>query len=230
MSTGVGIRSGRKFEIESQRVAAGAGGIFVLLLFISTVINPRTPSRGASITNVTSYYVNHHTGLLLAGYLSALSILALFVFLAGLRSMLLEAEGEPGTVTSAAYTSGVVFSAIALVSTGVAITTVFKVAKLNDPVLIRALFDMTRQMLHLVYVPTAGLIGFSSLVAIGSRLFPAWLSWGGIVTALLALVVAGGLFADKSNIVTQLSLPVLLLFLAWVLSVSVLLFRRGPMI
>lgn len=230
MASTAGIHSGRTFEVESQRVAAVGGGVFVLLLFVSTLINPRTPSRTASIKDITAYYIDHHTGLLLAGYLSALSILALFVFLAGLRSILLEAEGEPGTMTSATYTSGVVFSAIALISTGVAITAVFKVAKLNDPVLIRALFDMTRQLLHLVYVPTAGLIGFASLVAVGSRLFPAWLSWGGLITALLALVVAGGLFADTSNIVTQLSLPVLLLFLAWVLAVSVLLFRRSPSI
>jgi hypothetical protein len=120
------------------------------------------------------------------------------------------------------------FSAIALIATGVTITAVFKVARQGDPVLIRALYDMNHQFLHLIYIPTAAFIVFTSLVGLWTRVLPVFLNWAGFAVGALSLVAAGGLSADTSNFVTFLTLLVFLLFAAWVLLVSAVMFREAP--
>jgi hypothetical protein len=47
------------------------------------------------------------------------------------------------------------------------------------------------------------------------------------VVAAIALIAAAGLFADKSNVVTALSLVLFLLYAAWVLVVSAVMYRQA---
>jgi hypothetical protein len=150
-------------------------------------------------------------------------MLLFFFFLAGLRSRLASAEGEPAILSTGAHTAGVVFASLALIAVGVTITATFKVAKLGDPVLIRALYDLNHNVIHLIWFPTAALIGASGLVALRARTFPPWLSWISLVIAAVVLVAAGGLFADESNAVTALSFLGFLLFVVWVAAVSLML-------
>jgi hypothetical protein len=197
----------------------------VVLLLLSVFLVPAAPGRGSTTSRIDHYLVTNHTGLLLAGYLAGISLFLFFVFLGGLRSMLQSAEGGAGTLSSAAFGAGIAFSAAALTAAGVTITAVFKVAGMNDPVLVRALYDMNHQLLHLSYIPLAALIACTSLIAAWTRVLPSWLSWSGFVVAAIALIAAGGLFVDKSNIVTSLSLVLFLLYAAWVLAVSALMYR-----
>jgi len=217
-------------DMQSQRIAAVAGGLFVILLLLSNFVTPAAPSRGPFSAQIVRYYNHNHTGLLLAGYLAGLSIVLFFLFLGGLRSMLQPAEGGTETLSAAAYAAGVVFTAVALIATAVTITVVFTLHKegLPDLRIIRALYDMNHQILHLIFFPTAALIGISSLAMLGRRAFPAWLAPAGFVIAVMSLIAAGGLFADTSNLVTSLSLIVYLLFSLWVLVVSAVMFRRAP--
>jgi hypothetical protein len=216
----------RNASAAGYRIAAIAGIGSMVLLLLSNFITPAAPSRGSAISAITSYYIQNHTGLLLAGYLGGLSMLLLFPFLSGLRSMLAAAEGEPAVLSQTAYTSGVVFSALALIAVAITITAVFKVAALGDPVLIRGLYDFNHQVLHLIWFPTAGLIGAGGLVALRSRAFPASYAWASFAAAIIMLIAAGGMFADKSNIITSLSLVGFLLTALWVIVTSALMYRR----
>jgi hypothetical protein len=207
------------------RWAAIAGITSMVLLLISNFLAPAAPGRGSTADEITKYYVSHHTALLLGGYFGGASML--LFFLAGLRSWLASAEDEPSVLSSGAYTAGVVFASLALISLAATTTAVFKVAKLGDPALIRALYDLHHNVLHLIWFPTAALIGGSALVAMRTRIFPAWLSWASLAIAVVVLIAAGGLFADKSNVVTALSFLGFLLFVVWVAAVSLML-PRAP--
>jgi hypothetical protein len=213
---------------QAQQLAAVAGVLSVVLLLISGFLAPAAPSRASATSKIVHFYITNHTGLLIAGYLAGISLFLFFLFLGGLRAMLQSAEGESGTLSSAAYGAGIAFSAVALIAAGVTITAVFKVAGMGDPVLIRALYDMNHQLLHLSFIPLGALLAITSLVAVWTRVLPAWLSWAGFVIAAIALIAAAGLFADKSNVVTALSLVLFLLYAAWVLVVSAVMYRQAP--
>jgi hypothetical protein len=47
------------------------------------------------------------------------------------------------------------------------------------------------------------------------------------VIATIALIAAAGLFVDRSNIVTALSLVLFLLYAVWVLVVSAVMYRQA---
>lgn len=211
---------------EGYRIAAVAGIASMVVLLLANFITPVTPGRGEAIGTITRFYIQNHTGILVGGYLAGVSILLFFVFLSGIRGMLTAAEGEPAVLSSSAFTSGVIFSALALIAVAITITADFKVAALGDPVLIRGLYDFNHSVLHLVWFPTAGMIGAASVVALRTRLFPRVYAWAGLVAAAIMLIAAGGLFADKSNVVTSLSLVSFLLTVLWVIATSVMMYRR----
>jgi hypothetical protein len=156
-------------------------------------------------------------------YLFVLAGLSFLVFLAKLRSRLLEAEGGAGELTSLAFASGVVFVAmlfVAAASRGVIGFAALSPA--NDETLPGP--DTLRYLPQIGYAVTgtAGLLSVALTVAVTSVLvfrtavFGRWLAWIGVAVFAVVAVAAALLSA-------VFAIPALLV---WALATSVALGRR----
>ncbi len=100
------------------RLAALAGVAFVLLLFFSTTM--LNMPHEVSDAEMLAWWADdaNITTVVTSTYMQIGAAAAFLVFATGLRSVLLRKEGGQGSLTSLVYTSGVVFAALLLASTG----------------------------------------------------------------------------------------------------------------
>ena len=205
------------------RIGAAAGTVFALCLFAGVAM--LAIPRNATDQELVSWWSDrgHQTAAVVSMYLFVLAGLSFLVFLAKLRSRLLEAEGGAGELTSLAVAGGVVFVAmlfVAAASRGVIGFAALSPA--NDETLPGP--DTLRYLPQIGYAitGTAGLLSAALTVAVTSVLvvktavFGRWLAWVGAVVVAVIAVAAALLSA-------VFAIPALL---AWALATSVALWRR----
>jgi hypothetical protein len=220
---GRGTRARSETPTGWQRWAAIGGVVFVALLVLGVVLAGDQPGANSSTTDINAFYADSGSrGAALAqAYLAGLAAVAQLGFLASLRSTLRQAEGEPGTLSTLAFGSGLamlvlLMAAIALraaVPPAFGFGDEFKNGEL-DPQLVR-LFDAPFYWL-VVYASLAGAEMIAATAAVARRTaVPAKrLGRYGYVAAVLALtsLVFPGGFA----------IPLL-----WIVTVSIVLARRS---
>jgi hypothetical protein len=205
------------------RIGAAAGTVFALCLFAGVAM--LGIPRGATDQELVSWWSDrgNQATAVASMYLFVLAGLSFLVFLAKLRSRLLEAEGNAGELTSLAFSSGVVFVAmlfVAAASRGVIGFAALSPA--NDETLPGA--DTLRYLPQLGYAitGTAGLLSAALTVAVTSVLvfktavFGRWLAWLGVAVVAVVAIAAALLSA-------VFAIPALLV---WALATSVALARR----
>jgi hypothetical protein len=207
-------------ELLSGRVGALAGVVFVVLLFTSTVMLdvPRSVSD-AELVEWWSDDANLNT-VLVSTYLQIAAGMFFLVFLACLRSVSLPAEGGSGTLTSVAFSAGVVFVALLLASDGPRGVIAFAVRLRDEPL---PAVDLLRYMPQLGYVllGTVGgvVVGISavanSVLVLRTGAFGRWLGIVGLVCGLGSIALA--------LVVGPFFIPALLF---WVLASSLALWRQ----
>ena len=192
-----------------------SGIVFAVLILIAILVSGN--DTGDTNREILEYYADdgnrnqQFASFVLIGF----GVLAFLVFLASLRTALLRAEGEPGTLTVIVFAAGVTFSALMLAANalfvGIAESTSDDDFQL-DPNLAR-LSENVGYTLFVSALAAAGvMIAAASILMLRTGLFGTWVGWAGLVIAL-ALLAIGFAF-----------LPVFGL-IAWVLVVSVLLLR-----
>ena len=177
-----------------QRLGAACGALFAVALFAS--------SGNSGHVNVVE-----------------IAALALFLpFLAYLHSLLREAEGPRGWLSTTVFASGLVGIALKLTSGVPEIAS----RHVDDGTpLHKALADMASGATQFSLYPLALMLAAVAALALRTEILPRWL---GIATAIAAaaLAVNGSITGANAG-------PALVLFLLWTLVTSVVLFRRAPM-
>jgi hypothetical protein len=209
--------------LAGTRIGAAAGALFALCLFAGVAM--LGIPRGATDQELVRWWSDrgNQATAVVSMYLFVLGGLSFLVFLAKLRSRLLEAEGGAGELTSLAFASGVVFVAmlfVAAASRGVIGFAALSPA--NDETLPGA--DTLRYLPQIGYAVTgtAGLLSAALTVAVTSFLvfrtavFSRWLAWLGVAVVAVVAVAAALLSA-------AFAIPALLV---WALATSVALGRR----
>ena len=200
-----------------ERLAPIAGPIFAALL-IASVTMTTLPGGDQSIQDATKWLDtgNHDKIAVLAGYLAAVAGVFFLWFLAALVNRLRRAEGEPDGLSRLVFASGVLFTAMLLVYAA-AIAAMGFDASLDDQAVgpdtarfgllaIAALF-VAGTVAALVLVISSTYLNFTT------RAFPIWLSWLGVVCAIILL---GSIFY-----IPMLALPL------WVIGTSFALWRQS---
>jgi MFS family permease len=190
------------------------GIVFAVLILVAILV---AGDMGDTNREILEYYADdgnrnqQFTSFILIGF----GVLAFLVFLASLRTALLRAEGEPGTLTVVVFAAGVTFSALLLAANalfvGIAESTSDDDFQL-DPNLAR-LSENIGYTLFVSALAAAGvMIAAASILMIRTGILGAWVGWAGLVIAL-ALLAIGFAFVPVFGLI------------AWVFVVSVLLLR-----
>jgi hypothetical protein len=202
-----------------QRWTALSGIVFVVLMLTGAAFVIDVPKADASSQEIAGYLADggNQTRNVIGAYIWVLGGLAFLGFLSGLRSVLRQAEGEPGTLSSLVFGAGVVFTAVWSVSAAtlaaVAYAVRFSDAPVSNPDIVRVLPPLGSLLLLL----GGGFAGILVTLATSTLIFrtgalPRWLAWLGIPVAI-ALVFD----------VTYMNI---LPFVGWVLVASIALLRR----
>ena len=202
-----------------QSWVALSGIVFVVLMLVGASFVTDVPKGDASAEEIASYLTDseNHMRNIIGAYLWVVGGLAFLVFVAGLRSVLRRAEGDPGTLSNLVFGAGVVFTAVWSVSAAALASVAYAVevsgARVSNPDLVTVLPSLGGLLL-LLGGGFAGilLLAATSILIFRTGVLPRWLAWFGIIVAI-ALVFD----------VTYMNI---LPLVAWVLGASIALLRR----
>lgn len=225
-------RSDRRAGEETYRSWWGpaAAIVFVGLLIASFSVVPLPPPPGATSEAIRAHFAEHATGVRTYALLQALAALPFLLFVCWLFETLWTSVSQRVAAT-AVLGSGVLILALSLAGAAVSATLGFGVASDGDANLVRALFDMGNLMLNVGNPLVSVLVGAFALATAPVPWMPRWL------TALGLLVAASWLVGSASVVVTTgpfasptgpYGLGMLLLFIVWIVTVSLVLRARAP--
>jgi hypothetical protein len=216
-----------------ERLAAGTGVVFVVLVVLSVVVAPFPPKVDDPIEKVTRYYRENRDVLMPAWYLAGIGIMFGLWFLGSLRAHLLAAEGGTGRVTTIMFASGFLAFAVTFAGSIAGAAMTFRVAEEGNPSVMLAMFDLQNMGFTFYWFAWATSVLAASIVVARTRALPRWFAWYGAVLVPVFLVAAAGLMIRSGpfaagGVVTGGAFGVLasVLYLGWVATASVLLFRR----
>ena len=206
-----------------EQLGAAGGILFPVLQLIGQSliqVGGSEPSFDASSQEIVEFFKARNTLLFnIGGYLSTLSLIALLGFLGSLWGVLRRTEGEPGWLSLVAVGAGLGVVAL-LFGAGAWFLAVFRIDEGLDPQIARLLFDLG----NLTFATSWVLFGALALsVAAASLLlavFPRWLGWTGLIVGIW-------LITAPIYWTSQVAFIPYVLFWVWLVSLSVVMFRRA---
>ena len=183
----------RERNVNGARLIAVSGVVFsVVLLIVGLALTPAHAPNSISAGATIAQYVGAHRGeLLLSYFLTALSVLPFFVFIAALYRLMRRAEGDDGWVALTALMGGIVGAALFFVSSSLWATVAYRPGQ--DPAILRALTDASWITVAFSEVAFATFIGATSFAVLRTRVLPAWSGWVGVPVAVVTLIGAAAL-------------------------------------
>lgn len=216
-----------------ERLLAATGLLFLALfacglLLADVVADAAFPAPSQPLGEIAAYFSHNGTAVRGLGLFHGLASLALLVFAAYVADVLRRAEGDRhGALGTVAVVGGAVAGAFLLLEAAL-----FWVLALpstaGDLALLRALHALSYLSGGVALaLPLVAFIGATSLVALSTRILPAWLAWAGLVAAVACLVYGTTLVAENgawspSGLVLTALLPLL-----WIFATSAVLVRRA---
>jgi hypothetical protein len=196
-----------------------AGIVFVVLWIITFIITGNSPDSSDSDAKIVSYYAESgHRARDIAGLFLVLAASLFFLwFLASLRARLVQAEGGGAGLAAAAFGAGLVWAVLtfaAVVSFAAPSFARSDTDKFQlDPNTFRLLNDLGYVLWFGGTTIAAVTVVATAIVSSRTGLLPKWLTWVSFVVAATLLVAF-------------LFFPILI-FLGWVLVVSIVLMWKG---
>jgi hypothetical protein len=192
-----------------------AGIVFVALWIVTFAVTSGSPESNDSNTKIVSYYADsgHRTRDIVGVFLVLAASLFFIWFLAVLRSRLAAAEGTAGGLTAAAFGAGLVTVALWFAAVTFFAAPSFTRSDTSkfqlDPNTYRWLNDLGYTLWFGGTTIAAVLVVATALLSRRTGLLPTWLTWVSFAVAVTMLVAF-------------LFFPILI-FLGWVLVVSIVL-------
>jgi len=211
-----------------QRLGAASGIIAVLLMvvliFVGAPAFEEVFDFQASAQQFGASIDKYRQTLGLVNFLVGLIGLFLLGFTGSLKSSLRRAEGEPGLLSTAAYTAGALWAFVwilyaALVSSAMELPGFYQ-----NPEGAKTIFPVAFHMLFspVILLLPAMLLGATALVILRTRVLPRWLGWVSGLFALLNIVAAGsGLIFRGPAIALTIIFPL------WLVATSIVLIRKS---
>jgi hypothetical protein len=180
----------------SQRWPAATGLIAAALLLAALVAAPEPvwPEEQAGGMTAT-FYATYETRLRLQALLLALAVLVFLWFVGTLRAFLARVEPGGAPLASVAAAGGVVTAMLGLLDAAVLTALIdLRGAELTDKAqgsawAARSLFYLEGALSSALFLPVLVLVVATSLAVLRTGVLPRWLGIGGMVLAILLLLV-----------------------------------------
>ncbi|HYU39876.1 MAG TPA: hypothetical protein VEM59_08570 [Acidimicrobiia bacterium] len=205
-----------------EQYGAAAGLLFVVLVVVSAFVASSPPAIDESAREVAKYFRDHDTAIRVGAFLAGLAALSFLWFLGSLWSRLRRPEE---TRRLATITAGGGVVTIALVLSGFAIksTIALRLRELG-PLGARFFWTLSNVVIGMASFSIAVLVAATSIAALRTKVFPAWLGWVGVVLSLAWVVAGIGVASDNGGLFTY-GFVVFLVWLVWILVISFFIFR-----
>ncbi|MFQ5968750.1 MAG: DUF4386 family protein [Acidimicrobiia bacterium] len=199
-----------------ERLAAGTGLVFVVLVVVAGVVNPVVDALADEASVVAEKLDDNQARALVSVAAGTLAALALVWFAGSLRSTLRQAEGGTGRLSAVAFAGGVMAGVTILVSSALTRTAAEFVRRQDDSEGARLAASLAESTMGVATAfAMALLMGATFVIALRHRAIPRWLAWVGAVGAALSLVPQYPIFGFG-----------LAIALFWVAALSIVLIRR----
>jgi hypothetical protein len=210
------------------RYGAATGILFVVLIVVAFLVQPKPPASDAPPSEVLEYVVNHHNALHAIQLIFGAAMFFFIWFIGTLRSLLGAAEGGQGRLANIAYGGGLIASAALFVSLALGATAALHPAT-NGPDVTRALTDAGAMVLAVSAPAAVVFFVANGLSLMRSGYLPSWLGWLAFATALFNALGIGAVYTDHGAFAADGVFGFLvgfLLFLLWILLTSMLLVSK----
>lgn len=194
----------------------GAMFYFIILVF------PQMGPPDATAQHV-AFYTQHGATLRLGNYLMTLPLPFFLFFLGGLSGFLRRPETGDSTLSTAAITSGAIVAILWPLSAVLNHIGLDIAQARGDAATIVALDAIGAYMLALSALPRAILLAATSVRLLQGRPLLRWISWLGLVSAVISIVGSATLIDGQLFPVLALGT---LLFELWILFLSIALLRK----
>jgi hypothetical protein len=208
--------------MSDARLGAAAGVVFVLLGVISGPLLPQPPDADANAITVLHYFAGHETRIVTASTLAAAAAVSLAFFFTALAGRL----ADDGLAARAVTAGGAIVVAVSVLG-AVGQAAVARAADgLGATAALRAAFQTERGVFFVA--PALAMAVVAAATSRGLRRVggPTWLT---VLSGLLAVVgLVAGLagVASGASVVTGIGLAGFVMTVAWVLAVSMTLWRE----
>lgn len=208
-----------------ERYGALAGIVAVALIVASVVTAGTPPKSSDSAAKILKYFRDNQSEIKVSAFLGVLVTLPIFWWAGHLWAKLRRAErGRPRLTVVAVL--GLAFAAASQLVAGAITATVALDLKNVPPTEAKFFYTLSLGLGAAGAMGLAVLVLATSVIALRTKVFPAWVGWPGIILFLL-LVVSSAAIASTSDALATLGLVSILLWALWVIVVSVLMFRAA---
>ncbi len=221
----------RLFPPLMQRISAGNGILFVLLLLISIFAqSEETPDWSDAPAQYALYAAENVDEVQFSSLFLLFAAIALLWFAGYLRTELGRSELVARGYTRLSHTT---FAGGIVAAAGLSLMAIVNVVAVSqpagtDPYLIRGLMHLSFAIFALATVGLITLTAAASILIVRVRSLPVWLGWVGLVDAVLYFLTLFIALApeDEDFVLGFAFFPAFVLFLIWILASSIVLVRR----
>jgi hypothetical protein len=206
-------------ESRLERLAGVAAIAGIVLLFVANIQLGTPPKAEDSARAVARFMADKRSQILVYVALFGVAYILLMTFAAGLRQKLRRA-GDRSDLPSLAFGAAVWINAVGLMGVAVLGAAAFRAPAL-DATTSQALGDIGNVAFALIGAPFAVLFAAASISAMGTRAFPRWVNWVGILAAVVNVAKLLTLFQRTGGLAPNGSLSILFVIPIWVWSVAV---------
>jgi hypothetical protein len=172
---------------EWERLGAAAGIIAIATLIVAFML-PGVLSSDASPTEIQSYFLDNRTALLAQTVLVGAAMLLFLLFMATLRNVLRRTEAGTGELSAVMSGAALVMVAMILVCMSIVAALTWRAAGTLDVSVTAFLYDLIAAGFTFIGVPTAVFLGTTAVLMRRTEVFPAWMSVGVAVMAVINAV------------------------------------------
>lgn len=213
--------SANRLVRSAERWAAGAGLCFVALLVLGLLTSPAGASSSSPATTIALYYAQQHAADLRADYLSLIAFPVLAGFIVGMARRLAPA-GSP--VASLLVGLGLMGIGFELAATAIEISLASAIHRMAPAPVVAAFFQVASRLFFVATLLVGLAVLCAAIAGLRGRGVPQWLSALGLLAGV-CLTVSGLSAASPHGPLAAALLPGEGLFLAYVVSASVVLLR-----
>jgi hypothetical protein len=208
-------------------LAAASGIVFAVLVVVTFILSGAPPALDDSPEKINAYFANHRSDVLRTTFVGALAAFFILWFAAVLRSVLHRAEGGTGRLANLSFAGAVATTPLILMGDVAYSAIALHLAKQPTPdlVLSQTLFDFGNLAYAAAAIPQAVFLAAAGIVMVRTGAIHRLLGWLALVAAAVFLVASAARLSDDSPL-WIVSLVGLVLFLVWIVIVSILLLTR----